>query len=77
MRQIRSRALEYWDPDYRYSWLIPEFAQTLAQELDFTQEARNAERAGEHIGYTEVSAAEALRTLTWTPSASSSSTVHC
>ena len=25
--------------------------------------ARNAERAGEHIGYTEVSAAEALRTL--------------
>ena len=33
------------DPDYRYSWLIPEFAQTLDQELDFTQEARNAERA--------------------------------
>ena len=34
--KILSRALEWYDPDYRYSWLIPEFAQTLDQELDET-----------------------------------------
>lgn len=36
--------LETVRPDFGYSWLVPDFAQSLTRELNFLQEARNAER---------------------------------
>ena len=31
-------------PDYGYEWLLPEFEESISQELDFEREARNAAR---------------------------------
>jgi len=42
---LLSRAIERAFPGAGFDWMLPEFHKTIIAELDFTQEARNAERA--------------------------------
>ena len=42
--RLLAETVGYWFPDFGYSWLVPEFENNMALELDFVQEARNAER---------------------------------
>ena len=41
--------LKRWFPEYDLEWLASEMSTSLPQELDFTQEARNAARMREHF----------------------------
>ncbi|XP_078444671.1 uncharacterized protein LOC144713832 isoform X2 [Wolffia australiana] len=36
-------------PDYRFEWMITEFKRVLSSELDFLQEAKNAERTAQNF----------------------------
>ncbi|XP_073065507.1 uncharacterized protein [Primulina eburnea] len=36
-------------PDYRFHWMVSEFAKNIAFELDFIQEAKNSERAAKNF----------------------------
>ncbi|KAL0549358.1 hypothetical protein IC582_013840 [Cucumis melo] len=44
-----SRTISWLFPDYRFEWLASEFEKTILLELDFLQEARNAERTAENF----------------------------
>ncbi|CAK9317890.1 unnamed protein product [Citrullus colocynthis] len=44
-----SRTISWLFPDYRFQWLASEFEKTILLELDFMQEARNAERTAENF----------------------------
>ncbi|XP_022143333.1 uncharacterized aarF domain-containing protein kinase 1 isoform X2 [Momordica charantia] len=44
-----SKTISWLFPDYRFEWLASEFERTIFLELDFTQEARNAERTAENF----------------------------
>ncbi|KAH6559622.1 hypothetical protein KP509_1Z001000 [Ceratopteris richardii] len=39
-----SHAVAWLFPDYQFQWIVPEFQKTSLKELDFVQEAKNAER---------------------------------
>ncbi|XP_057872271.2 uncharacterized protein LOC131078560 [Cryptomeria japonica] len=39
-----SHAITWIFPEYQFEWIVPEFEKTLSKELDFIQEAENAER---------------------------------
>eukprot|EP00128_Syssomonas_multiformis_P012179 Colp12_sorted_trinity150504_noHs@11719 len=40
----------FFFPKFDYAWVLPDVRQTLEQELDFTLEARNAERCSNELG---------------------------
>ncbi|XP_044468199.1 aarF domain-containing protein kinase 1 isoform X2 [Mangifera indica] len=44
-----SKAVAWFFPEYRFEWLISEFAGGISLELDFTQEARNAIKTAENF----------------------------
>ncbi|XP_031738408.1 aarF domain-containing protein kinase 1 isoform X3 [Cucumis sativus] len=44
-----SRTISWLFPEYRFEWLASEFGKTILLELDFLQEARNAERTAENF----------------------------
>ncbi|KAL1696332.1 ABC1 family-domain-containing protein [Schizophyllum commune] len=39
--------ITYWFPDFEFMWLADEMRKNLPREMDFVQEAKNAERAAE------------------------------
>ncbi|KAJ8753429.1 hypothetical protein K2173_019828 [Erythroxylum novogranatense] len=49
-----SKSVEWLFPEYRFAWLVPEFANTISLELDFIQEARNAERTSKNFENNDV-----------------------
>ncbi|XP_073139916.1 uncharacterized protein [Henckelia pumila] len=44
-----SRSVAWLYPDYRFHWMVSEFAMNIAFELDFIQEAKNSERAAKNF----------------------------
>ncbi|XP_031273041.1 uncharacterized aarF domain-containing protein kinase 1 [Pistacia vera] len=44
-----SKAVTWFFPEYRFEWLISEFGGAISLELDFIQEARNAEKTAENF----------------------------
>ncbi|KAL7192714.1 hypothetical protein ACSBR2_024516 [Camellia fascicularis] len=44
-----SKSVAWFFPEYRFGWLVSEFAETIALELDFIHEARNSERTAENF----------------------------
>lgn len=46
---ILSHAISWIFPDYQFQWIVPEFEKTLSKELDFLQEAENAERTARNF----------------------------
>lgn len=46
---ILSHAISWIFPDYQFEWIVPEFEKTLSKELDFLQEAENAERTARNF----------------------------
>lgn len=47
--QLLSKLVELCFPGCGYEWLLPEFEESMKQELDFTQEAANAKRASQML----------------------------
>ncbi|EEB06989.2 atypical/ABC1/ABC1-B protein kinase [Schizosaccharomyces japonicus yFS275] len=43
------KAIKYFFPDYNLFWISDEIEKTLPQELDFTMEAKNAQRTRDHF----------------------------
>lgn len=67
LERIAASAVRHWPElePYRPVELVREFARSLARELDFTQECRNAERiAGQFAGHPEVVIPKVI--WTWT-----------
>eukprot|EP01018_Ginkgo_biloba_P028577 Gb_41116 [translate_table: standard] len=46
---VLSKAISWIFPDYQFEWIVPEFEKTLSKELDFVQEAENAERTARNF----------------------------
>ncbi|KAH9316547.1 hypothetical protein KI387_025174, partial [Taxus chinensis] len=44
-----SHAITWIFPEYQFEWIVPEFENTLSKELDFVQEAANAERTARNF----------------------------
>ncbi|XP_059451676.1 uncharacterized protein LOC132182448 isoform X1 [Corylus avellana] len=44
-----SKYIAWLFPDYRFEWLVTEFAETISSELDFIQEAKNSERTARNF----------------------------
>ncbi|KAI8536598.1 hypothetical protein RHMOL_Rhmol10G0270300 [Rhododendron molle] len=44
-----SKFVALFFPEYRFGWLVSEFAESVALELDFIHEARNAERTARNF----------------------------
>ncbi|KAM7529436.1 hypothetical protein LguiB_032846 [Lonicera macranthoides] len=44
-----SKAVTWFFPEYRFQWMVSEFAESIALELDFIQEARNSERTAKNF----------------------------
>lgn len=42
---LLSKCVTWFFPEYRFQWLVSEFAEVIALELDFIQEAKNSVRA--------------------------------
>ncbi|XP_071723218.1 uncharacterized protein [Rutidosis leptorrhynchoides] len=42
-----SNSISWFFPEYRFQWLVSEFSAAISLELDFIQEAKNAERTSE------------------------------
>lgn len=49
MMDILSQAVAWMFPDYQFQWIVPEFEKTSSKELDFEEEARNAERTAKYF----------------------------
>ncbi|EOA92949.1 putative aarF domain-containing protein kinase 5, partial [Anas platyrhynchos] len=55
--QLLLRIVEFMHPSFGFSWVLEDLKGTLAQELDFENEGRNAERCARdlrHFGYVVV-----------------------
>lgn len=48
---VLSKALAWLFPDYQFEWLVPEFEKGLLKELDFIQEADNADRTAKSFAH--------------------------
>ncbi|KAH8932477.1 hypothetical protein BDL97_19G074400 [Sphagnum fallax] len=48
-----SKAIAWLFPDYQFEWMVPEFEKNLLRELDFLQEANNAERTAKSFAHKE------------------------
>ncbi|KAG0628313.1 hypothetical protein M758_1G017700 [Ceratodon purpureus] len=48
---VLSKALAWLFPDYQFEWLVPEFEKGSLKELDFIQEADNAERSAKSFAH--------------------------
>jgi aarF domain-containing kinase len=51
------KCVSFMHPKFKLAWILEELKDTLAQELDFENEARNAERCQRelsHLGYVAV-----------------------
>uniref|UniRef100_A0A7I4ALG2 Protein kinase domain-containing protein n=1 Tax=Physcomitrium patens TaxID=3218 RepID=A0A7I4ALG2_PHYPA len=46
-----SKALAWIFPDYQFEWLVGEFEKNVVRELDFTQEADNADRTAKSFAH--------------------------
>ncbi|CAI9110306.1 OLC1v1010306C1 [Oldenlandia corymbosa var. corymbosa] len=46
---LLSNLITWLFPEYRFGWIVSEFAKSISSELDFTQEARNSERAAKNF----------------------------
>lgn len=44
-----SKSVTWFFPEYRFEWLVLEFAGTISLEIDFIQEARNSEKTAENF----------------------------
>ncbi|XP_052196371.1 uncharacterized protein LOC127803841 isoform X2 [Diospyros lotus] len=44
-----SKSVAWFFPEYRFGWLVSEFAEAIALELDFCREARNAEKTAKNF----------------------------
>ncbi|KAH7571593.1 hypothetical protein JRO89_XS04G0093700 [Xanthoceras sorbifolium] len=44
-----SKSIAWFFPEYRFEWLVSEFARSISLELDFIQEAKNSERTAENF----------------------------
>ncbi|KAA8547660.1 hypothetical protein F0562_004089 [Nyssa sinensis] len=44
-----SKAITWFFPEYRFEWMISEFAEAIALELDFIREARSSERTAKNF----------------------------
>ncbi|KAL2521953.1 Protein kinase superfamily protein [Forsythia ovata] len=44
-----SKSVAWLFPEYRFNWMVSEFAKTIASELDFIQEAKNSERTAKNF----------------------------
>ncbi|KAK2973160.1 hypothetical protein RJ640_009583 [Escallonia rubra] len=44
-----SKSVTWFFPEYRFQWMVSEFAEVIALELDFVQEARNSERTANNF----------------------------
>lgn len=42
--EMLARFVGFWFPEFSYTWIIPEFKNNMVLELDFIQEAKNAQR---------------------------------
>ncbi|XP_050195077.1 LOW QUALITY PROTEIN: uncharacterized aarF domain-containing protein kinase 5-like [Myiozetetes cayanensis] len=49
--ELLLRLVEFMHPDFSLGWVLQELKGTLALELDFENEARNAERCGRDLGH--------------------------
>ncbi|KAJ7544450.1 hypothetical protein O6H91_09G079800 [Diphasiastrum complanatum] len=52
--KILSKAIAWVFPEYQFEWIVPEFEKNLSKELDFLQEASNAEKTGRNFSKKEV-----------------------
>ncbi|CAA2980673.1 uncharacterized aarF domain-containing kinase 1 isoform X1 [Olea europaea subsp. europaea] len=44
-----SKSVSWFFPEYRFDWMVSEFAKSIASELDFVQEAKNSERTAKNF----------------------------
>ncbi|GLT97340.1 hypothetical protein SLE2022_149100 [Rubroshorea leprosula] len=44
-----SKSVAWFFPEYRFGWLVSEFAETISLELDFIQEAKNSEKTADNF----------------------------
>ncbi|GLT57681.1 hypothetical protein SLA2020_306350 [Shorea laevis] len=46
---LLSKSVAWFFPEYRFGWLVSEFAETISLELDFIQEAKNSEKTADNF----------------------------
>ncbi|XAR73606.1 Cadmium-transporting ATPase [Bertholletia excelsa] len=44
-----SKSVAWFFPEYRFGWMVSEFAEAITRELDFISEARNSERTAKNF----------------------------
>jgi len=49
--QLIAKCVSWAFPDFQFGWLVDEFRQSVAMELDFMNEARNAEQIGRNFSW--------------------------
>ncbi|KAK2634409.1 hypothetical protein Ddye_029201 [Dipteronia dyeriana] len=49
-----SKSIAWFFPEYRFEWMVSEFARAISFELDFIQEAKNSERTAENFRSNDV-----------------------